>query len=386
MRAAARAASVRCPRNRWKRLRMPWVGAAREQGPRIVRGSAARAAFASRSASSARSRNARSAAAEGGLCSSRQTSTSPSRYAATDRAVPAGAPRQGRAARPPAARRTAAPAPPARPRPVVGAARPLPAPRPAQPPARARSRGRVYNAARAQPYTRGPMSPFQVEKTDGRARAGRLSTPHGVVETPAFMPVGTGGRGEGGDRARPARGRRPDHPGQHLPPHAAAGRRRSWRARGGLHGFTAWNGPFLTDSGGYQVFSLAALRKLTEEGVAFRSHLDGAPHLLSPERSMEIQTQPGRGHRDGVRRVPAVPGAARGRRRSDRAHHALGARAAATPSCASPRATARSGCFGIVQGGVHLDLRERERARDRGARLPRPTPSAASRSASPRPT
>jgi queuine tRNA-ribosyltransferase len=58
---------------------------------------------------------------------------------------------------------------------------------------------------------------------------------------------------------------------------------------GGLHGFTGWDGPFLTDSGGYQVFSLAALRRLDEEGVRFQSHIDGSPHLLSPERSMQVQ-------------------------------------------------------------------------------------------------
>ena len=129
---------------------------------------------------------------------------------------------------------------------------------------------------------------FVVESRDGRARAGRLATPHGEVETPAFMPVGTAGAvkavlhrdlREIGARILLANT-------YHLmlrPGDALVGR------LGGLHGFTGWDSPFLTDSGGYQVFSLAALRKLDEEGARFQSHLDGSPQFLSPERSMEVQ-------------------------------------------------------------------------------------------------
>jgi len=121
---------------------------------------------------------------------------------------------------------------------------------------------------------------------------------------------------------------------------------------GGLHGFTGWRGPFLTDSGGYQVFSLAALRRLDEDGVRFQSHLDGSAHLLSPERSIEIQQQlgadiamafdecpPGDAPRELV--SDATARTTRWARRSRAAH--------ARPD---------QWLFGIVQGGVHLDLRE----------------------------
>jgi queuine tRNA-ribosyltransferase len=121
---------------------------------------------------------------------------------------------------------------------------------------------------------------------------------------------------------------------------------------GGLHGFTGWDGPFLTDSGGYQVFSLAALRRLDEDGVRFQSHIDGSAHVLSPERSMEIQQNlgadiamafdecpPGDAPREVV--AEATARTTRWARRSRAAH-------------------ARAGqvLFGIVQGGTHLELRE----------------------------
>ncbi len=157
---------------------------------------------------------------------------------------------------------------------------------------------------------------FSLDATDGRARAGRLTTPHGVIDTPAFMPVGTAAAvkavtrrdlEEAGAQILLAN---TYHlmlrPGDELV-----------RDLGGLHGFTGWPGPYLTDSGGYQVFSLAKLRHLSEEGVLFQSHLDGSRHVLSPERSMEVQQNLGADHA--------------------RADQAL---------------------FGIVQGGVHLDLRE----------------------------
>ena len=214
------------------------------------------------------------------------------------------------------------------------------------------------------------MSPFQVDKTSGRARAGRLTTPHGVVETPAFMPVGTAAA----VKAVTARDLR-EAGAQiilantyHLmlrPGDAVIA------ARGGLHGFTPWNGPFLTDSGGYQVFSLTALRKLTEEGVAFRSHLDGSAHLLSPERSMEIQRNLGADIVMAFDECPPYPA----ERDAVEAATARTTRWAARSRDAFGRLGARHGheqlLFGIVQGGVHLELRERSAARDRGARLPR---------------
>jgi queuine tRNA-ribosyltransferase len=122
---------------------------------------------------------------------------------------------------------------------------------------------------------------------------------------------------------------------------------------GGLHGFTGWTGPWLTDSGGYQVFSLAKLRRLTEEGVRFQSHLDGSAHLLTPERSMQVQMALGADVAMAFDECPPYPAA----------REAVDEATARTTRWArrSREAHARPDqwLFGIVQGGVHLDLRER---------------------------
>src|SRR3974390_1945275 len=129
---------------------------------------------------------------------------------------------------------------------------------------------------------------FELLETDGRARTGRLTTPHGVVRTPAFMPVGTAGamkgmhwRGGGGGGGGHLLGNT-----YHLMLRPGAER---IAALGGLQAFTGWNGPMLTDSGGFQVMSLSELRKVREEAVTFRSHIDGTIVELSPERSIEVQ-------------------------------------------------------------------------------------------------
>src|SRR5437764_4118667 len=129
---------------------------------------------------------------------------------------------------------------------------------------------------------------FVVEARDGAARLGRITTPHGEIETPVFMPVGTLGSVKGV----------PQHILEELgvqillgntyhlylrPGHDAI------REMGGLHRFMSWERPVLTDSGGFQVFSLNELRKVSEQGVEFRSHLDGSSHFFTPERSVEIQ-------------------------------------------------------------------------------------------------
>ena len=129
---------------------------------------------------------------------------------------------------------------------------------------------------------------FTLTHTDGAARRGVLQTPHGAIETPVFMPVGT----QGAVKALTT---------QHLDEIGARiilgntyhlmlrpGDELIAR-RGGLHKFIGWNKPILTDSGGYQVFSLAERRKISENGVEFRSHLDGTPYLLTPERAVDIQ-------------------------------------------------------------------------------------------------
>jgi queuine tRNA-ribosyltransferase len=196
------------------------------------------------------------------------------------------------------------------------------------------------------------MFSFAVESTCGRARAGRLTTPHGSVETPAFMPVGTAGtvkamtmrdlRDAGAQIMLANTYHLMLRPGEE-----------TVAALGGLHGFAGWAGPILTDSGGYQVFSLAALRTIDENGVAFQSHIDGSAHLLTPERSIEVQERLGADFIMAFDECPPYPAeravveAAVGRttrwaERSQRAHRRRD-----------------QWLLGIVQGGVYDDLRER---------------------------
>jgi queuine tRNA-ribosyltransferase len=185
-----------------------------------------------------------------------------------------------------------------------------------------------------------------------RARRGRLHTPHGIVETPVFMPVGTQAtvKAMTADQLRDLQVEILLCNSYHLflrPGHQTVSR------LGGLHRFMGWDRPILTDSGGYQVFSLARLRQLTDEGVAFQSHLDGESHLLTPERSIEIQMNLGADIVMAFDECPPYP--------APRA--AVDAATARTARWAerSLRAHRRKdqALFGIVQGGVHLDLRER---------------------------
>jgi queuine tRNA-ribosyltransferase len=137
-----------------------------------------------------------------------------------------------------------------------------------------------------------PVFRFDLLAEDGAARRGEMHTPHGVVQTPAFMPVGTQGAVKGVTHrdleqldAEIILGNTYHlflRPGDSLIARA-----------GGLHRFIGWTRPLLTDSGGYQIFSLAERRKMTEEGAEFRSHLDGSLHLLTPERAADIQAQLG---------------------------------------------------------------------------------------------
>jgi len=129
---------------------------------------------------------------------------------------------------------------------------------------------------------------FHIASTDGSARLGRIETPHGEIETPVFMPVGTLGSVKG----------IPQHLLEELGVQILLGNtyhlylrpgHEAIREMGGLHRFMSWERSILTDSGGFQVFSLNELRKVSERGVEFRSHLDGSSHFFTPERSMEIQ-------------------------------------------------------------------------------------------------
>src|SRR3989304_1352938 len=187
---------------------------------------------------------------------------------------------------------------------------------------------------------------FELLKTDGGARGGRLSTPHGVVETPAFMPVGTQGS---------VKSLTPEDLRQigtqillantyHLflrPGH------RVIAELGGLHRFMAWEGPILTDSGGFQVYSLASLGKVTEEGVRFRSHLDGAEHLLTPELSVEIQQGLGADIIHPLDECLAHPAP----RAQTEASLALTLRWTARAKAAHSRGDRRPALFGVVPGG-----------------------------------
>jgi queuine tRNA-ribosyltransferase len=129
---------------------------------------------------------------------------------------------------------------------------------------------------------------FHIEAQAGPARAGRLITPHGEVETPVFMPVGTVATVKG----------MPQDTLEELGVRILLGNTyhlylrpgiETVRQLGGLHGFMAWPRAILTDSGGFQVFSLNELRRVTEEGVTFRSHLDGSSHFFTPESAMKAQ-------------------------------------------------------------------------------------------------
>src|SRR3954464_4422108 len=136
------------------------------------------------------------------------------------------------------------------------------------------------------------MFEFHLEGTEGAARAGTLALPHGEVKTPAFMPVGTHAVVRGLSAADVRRTGAQIILGNTYHLHLRPGES-VVHAMGGLHRFTTWSGPMLTDSGGFQVFSLEGLRRIAEDGVEFQSHIDGTMRTLTPERATEIQWQLG---------------------------------------------------------------------------------------------
>jgi queuine tRNA-ribosyltransferase len=194
---------------------------------------------------------------------------------------------------------------------------------------------------------------FELRATDGPARTGLLTTPHGTVRTPAFMPVGTAGAMKG-MHWREVRDAGADivlGNTYHLMLRPGAER---IAALGGLQAFTGWNGPMLTDSGGFQVMSLAQLRKLDERGVTFRSHIDGARVELTPERSIEVQRLLGSDiamQLDECVRLPAEHGDI------ERAMQ-LSLRWAERSKRAFETAPAGYMLFGIAQGGDVPELRQ----------------------------
>jgi queuine tRNA-ribosyltransferase len=204
---------------------------------------------------------------------------------------------------------------------------------------------------------------FSLRATDGGARRGELRTPHGVVETPAFMPVGTQGAVKGVLFRDVAAAGASIVLGNTYHLYLRPGDELIGR-RGGLHRFIGWDGPILTDSGGFQVFSLAERRVITEEGAEFRSHLDGSRHLLTPERTVDIQARLGSDVAmvlDECQAFPATRDESAGAMgRSLRWAARCRARLQALRETGEPGlrvATPGQAQFGIVQGGVFLDLR-----------------------------
>jgi queuine tRNA-ribosyltransferase len=193
---------------------------------------------------------------------------------------------------------------------------------------------------------------YSLMATDGLARAGVIRTTRGDIATPAFMPVGTAGTVKGmlPESVRATGADILLGNTYHLMLRPGAER----VARlGGLHRFMNWDGPILTDSGGFQVMSLSGLRKLTEAGVTFRSHVDGSRHELSPERSMEIQALLGSDIVMAFDECPALP--------ADRARLVESMRLSMRWAARSREAFGdRPGhaLFGIQQGGLERDLRE----------------------------
>ncbi len=192
---------------------------------------------------------------------------------------------------------------------------------------------------------------FQLNATDGKARAGVIRTPRGEIRTPAFMPVGT---------AATVKAMMPESVAAtgadillgntyHLMLRPTAER---IDRLGGLHSFMNWDKPILTDSGGFQVMSLADLRKLTEDGVTFKSHIDGSKHHLSPERSMEIQRLLGSDIVMCFDECPALPA---DRTRLEDSMHLSMRWAARSREAFGDRPG--HALFGIQQGGLEEDLR-----------------------------
>ena len=193
---------------------------------------------------------------------------------------------------------------------------------------------------------------FELLATDGLARRGRVHTPHGSYDTPAFKPVGTKATVKGIDTERLA------ELGAQI---MLVNTYHLWlrpgpetvEALGGIHKFSGWSGPILSDSGGYQVFSLKGMRKLSEEGVEFRSHIDGAKKFLTPEGAIQIQSQLGVDIAMVLDECPAP----------DLSFIDAEASLAMTlrwaKRCLAARTRADLAIFGITQGALHKELRTR---------------------------
>lgn len=214
---------------------------------------------------------------------------------------------------------------------------------------------------------------FELIKTTPLGRRGRIHTMHGIIETPVFFPVGTGGAMRGillddlttlGSNVLLCNTYHLHlQPGEDIVEEA-----------GGLHKFIGWNGPILTDSGGFQVFSLSGIRKMKEHGVEFQSHIDGSKHFLGPEEAMTIQHKLGSdiimcfdecppSTAPRKKQIEAVDRTIRWAKECKKHHEKLSATSyelrEKSGARSSPLAAVRPLLFGIVQGGLEQDLRKK---------------------------
>ncbi|HEX9162871.1 MAG TPA: tRNA guanosine(34) transglycosylase Tgt [Thermoanaerobaculia bacterium] len=192
---------------------------------------------------------------------------------------------------------------------------------------------------------------FELLNRDGSARRGRITTAHGTIETPVFMPVGTLASVKALTTEQLAS----------LGPEIVLNNTYHLMLRpgvelieklGGVHKFQSWDRAILTDSGGFQVFSLSSIRKVREDGVEFRSHIDGSLHFLSPERSVDMQQRMGVDIAMAFDECPPYGWSREQVEQSMEMTHRWARRSLAAR-------TGRSALFGIVQGGTHRDLRKR---------------------------
>jgi queuine tRNA-ribosyltransferase len=198
---------------------------------------------------------------------------------------------------------------------------------------------------------------FGLLATDGAARRGEITTAHGTIQTPVFMPVGTAASVKSLTTEQLAR----------LGPEIILNNTYHLMLRpgvdlleqlGGVHRFMNWNGAVLSDSGGFQVFSLAKIRKIREEGVEFRSHIDGSKHFLSPERSIEIQSRMGVDIAMAFDECPPY-GWSRSQVGTSMEMTHRWARRSLEARQISPATGLAPAIFGIIQGGIYADLRKR---------------------------
>ena len=192
---------------------------------------------------------------------------------------------------------------------------------------------------------------IKVEAKNNKARACTIKTEHGEIQTPIFMPVGTRASVKcmWQDQLEEMDAQIILGNTYHL--YLRPGHELIERVGGGLHGFMNWKRPILTDSGGYQVFSLSSINKVTEEGVTFSSHIDGSKHLISPEKSMEIQRALGSDIVMVFDECPALPAT------KERLRESMELTLRWAKRCRDYNLKPHQNLFGIIQGGLHHDLR-----------------------------